>query len=189
MIDKSRALTLLGSGLGPSEVATTLGCDASYISQLLMEDDFRIKVLALRVENLQAATQRDRKIDGLEDEILEKLADNIKWMTKTNDMLRAFAIINAAKRRGAVNAGALTLNQTIVAIQLPPAARREFVTNAQGEVVQVDDKPTLTMPLQNLLRSRLQKQISASGEVKEIESEGSAVETAARTSKGEKAAA
>lgn len=185
MIDKSRALTLLGSGLGPSEVSTTLGCDPSYISQLLMDDDFRIKVLALRVENLQAATQRDRKIDSLEDEVIEKLEENLKYMTKTTDMLRAFAIINAAKRRGAQAAGDLTLNQTIVAIQLPPAARREFITNAQGEVVQVDNKPTLTMPLQNLLRSRLVKQLPA----KEQESEGGAVEASARSSEGEKAAA
>jgi len=191
MIDKSRALTLLGSGLGPTEVGTTLGCDPSYVSQLLMDDGFRTQVLALRIENLQAATQRDRKIDKLEDEVLEKLADNIRWMTKTNDIIRAFAIINAAKRRGAVTGGDLTVNQTIVAISLPPAARREFITNQQGEVVQVGDKTTLTMPLQNLLRDRLKKQIP---EKVSSEREGSTYEQAAtdatvNSPQGEKAAA
>lgn len=188
MIDKSRALTLLGSGLGPTEVGTTLGCDPSYVSQLLMDDSFRTQVLALRIENLQAATQRDRKIDKLEDEVLEKLEDNIKWMTKTNDIIRAFAIINAAKRRGAVTGGDLTVHQTIVAISLPPAARREFITNQQGEVVQVGDKTTLTMPLQNLLRDRLRKQITSE---KPSEPEGRTYEQAAtdNSPKGEKAAA
>jgi hypothetical protein len=162
MIDKSRALQLLGTGLGPTEVSTTLGCDPSYISQLLMEDEFRTQVLSLRMQHLQQASARDQKIDSLEDDVLEKLQENIKYMTKTTDIMRAFAIINNAKRRGARSSAAINITQQIVQLTLPEAARVAFTTNATGEVVQIDDRPTITMPLQTLLKDRLRKQIGSS---------------------------
>lgn len=157
MIDANRVKILLGDGLGPTAVAQTLGCDPSYISQFLMDDTFRQEVLALRIQNMQAATRRDREIDSIEDELIEKLKENIKYMTKTNDIIRAFQILNAAKRRGAVTSGDITQNNTVVAIVLPPAARQKFTTNEQGEVVQVGEQVTTTMPLQNLLKQRLLK--------------------------------
>lgn len=161
MIDRNRALLLLGSGLGPTDVATTLGCDPSYISQMLMEDEFRQEVLAERIKSLTAQTQRDQKIDSIEDQLIGKLVDAIPTMFKTRDILAAFHILNSAKRRGAsVAGGSLTINQNIVSINLPPAARQHFFPkmNAQGEVVQVGDQITQTKPLQQLMQERLQLQ-------------------------------
>jgi hypothetical protein len=156
MIDKERGLQLLGSGLKPVDVATTLGCDPSFISQWLMDDAFRQQVLALRIQNLQANTIRDKRIDTIEDELIERLQENIKWMTKPRDILMAFNIVNAAKRRGAHTSGELSLTQNIVTINLPPTARNFFFpkTNAQGEVIQVGEQVTITKPLQALMQER-----------------------------------
>lgn len=157
MIDKERALALLGTGIGPTEVSVTLGCDPSYISQLLMDEDFRGRVLAKRMEHLQAATKRDEVINSIEDDLLLKLKDSMCFLVKTQDILRAFAILNNAKRRGASSVAPVNIQQTVVQLQLPPAARRIFTTNHSGEVVQVDNKSTLTMPLQTLLKDRIKK--------------------------------
>ena len=52
MIDKERAKKLLGSGVQAEIVAATLGCEPSYISQLLSDDHFREEVIALRMATL-----------------------------------------------------------------------------------------------------------------------------------------
>lgn len=170
MIDKERAKKLLGSNLGPTDVGQALGCDPSYISQLLMDDGFRAEVLALRMEALQAQTTRDRNIDKIEDKLIEKLEENIPYLVKTTDILRAFAILNGAKRRGAAAGGDINFNTKIVQISLPEAARRAFIptVNGQGEVVQVGEEVTTTMPLAQLLASRLKNRIAAAQETEII---------------------
>lgn len=157
MIDKDKALQLLGTGLGPTEVSTTLGCDPSYISQLLMDEGFRSEVLTLRMQHLQASTRRDKEIDSIEDELLVKVRENLPYLVKWADIVRAFAIVNSAKRRGAQSAGNINVTQQIVNISLPEAARRVFTTNHEGVVVQVDEQVTTTMPLQTLLRDRIKQ--------------------------------
>lgn len=159
MIDQERALQLLGAGLKPADVSVTLGCDPSFISQLLMDDGFRQQVLALRIENLQAQTIRDRNIDTIEDELIVKLHDSIKYMIKPRDILMAFNIVNAAKRRGAASSGGdINLTQQVVTINLPPAAKEHFFPriNAQGEVVAVGQQVTVTKSLQQLMHERTQ---------------------------------
>jgi hypothetical protein len=163
MIDRERGLKLLGSGLGPVDVAKAIGCDPSLVSQWLAEDSFRSQVLALRMESLQLQTQRDKAIDGIEDTLIEKLRDSVQWLLKPKDILAAFAILNAAKRRGAATGGDLNLTMNVVAITMPAAAKRVYFpeTNSQGEVVSVDGEVTTTMPLTDLMRSRTAKMLSA----------------------------
>lgn len=191
MIDKDRGLKLLGSGLGPTDVATALGCDPSFISQWLMDDAFRAQVLAMRMESLQQQTIRDRKIDSLEDELLEKLADNIKWFTKPRDMLTAFHIINAAKRRGAQTAGEISLTQNVVRISLPPVARDFYFPkmNASGEVVQVGDQVTTTATLQSLVSSRLKERKLAATDAQEVPNAATEETGAGPEAEGRKSAA
>jgi hypothetical protein len=167
MIDKNRMLALLGAGLGPTEVATTLGCDQSYVSQQLMDEDFRSQVLAKRVEHLQAATERDKKINAIEDDLIDKLKDSVPYMTKSQDILKAFFILNRAQRRGASQGSAINITQNVVQLQLPPAARRMFTTSHTGEVVEVDSKSTITKSLNELMRERSKNSPQTFGEDRE----------------------
>lgn len=157
MIDQKRAVQLLGNGLGPTEVGTALGCDPSFISQLLMDEVIRQEVMVLRMQNLQASTERDLKIDDLEDIMLKKLKELVPYMTNVREMLAAFNIFNAAKRRGARAAGEIDGGQKIVALVLPPAARLVFTTNTAGEVVDVGGQVTITKPLAQLMQERTLK--------------------------------
>jgi hypothetical protein len=167
MIDKAKGLQLLGAGLGPVDVGKALGCDPSFVSQWLMEEDFRQQVLVLRIQSLQASTERDKRIDAIEDTLIEKLKDAMPYMVKTREILQAFAVLNGAKRRGAQVTGDLNLTQNIVQITLPETARKTYfpTVNAQGEVVQVGDRVTVTKPLNALLEERLKKRIENTEDV------------------------
>lgn len=154
MVDKERAKKLLGSGVQAELVAVTLGCDPSYISQLMADESFRNEVVGLRVAALTANQSRDEVIDGVEDVLLEKIVASIDFITKPRELLSAFNIINKAQRRG-VGAGnqAAIQNTVIVGLMLPNVVQQRFVTNNQGEVIEVDGKTLVTMPPAQLLRN------------------------------------
>lgn len=186
MIDKERGLQLLGSGLGPTDVATALGCDPSFVSQWLMDESFRAQVLALRIESLQSQTKRDSRINGIEDALIEKLQESVQWLTKPRDILMAFQILNNAKRRGAATSGQINLTQNVVTINLPPKAREFYFpkTNAQGEVVQVGDRVTVTKSLSALMQERMQKRIESAQDAEVINANPSEGSSSAGTGNG-----
>lgn len=152
-VDKERAKKLLGSGVQAELVAATLGCEASYISQLLSDDQFREQVISLRVQALSAATERDNEIDSLEDVLLGKLKDSIDYILKPREILAAFNVINNAKRRGAGVGQNTVQNNVVVNLTLPTIVQQRFVTNTNGEVIEVDGRTTVTMPPAQLLKN------------------------------------
>src|SRR3989442_56905 len=97
---ESRALSLLGQGLGPEIVAAAVGASVSRISQLLSAPEFSAQVAELRYENLAKHNTRDNAYDSLEDTLIEKLKDCLPYMMRPMEILKAIQVINAAKRRG-----------------------------------------------------------------------------------------
>lgn len=151
-VDKERMKKLLGAGVSGELVAATLGCDASYVSQCLADEVFRDEVISLRVAALTATTERDAKIDGIEDSLLEKIIESVDYITKPRELISAFNVINAAKRRG-VGVGQNTVqNNVVVNLILPTVVQQKFTTNSVGEVVEVDGKTTITMSPAQLLK-------------------------------------
>lgn len=157
LISEDRARALLGSGLSNAEVASAVGCEPSYISQLMANDDFRAAVTELRVKNLTAATERDGKIDGLEDRALGKMEEMIDWITKPTDMARVFMTLNTAKRRGTAPKDNLIINNQIVNLTLPALALQKLTMNNQGEVIGIEDRPMITMQPERLLRTLIEQ--------------------------------
>ena len=156
MIQQDRVIQLLGSGLSAEVVATAVGCEPSYISQLLADDEFAKKVSELRIQNLQAATKRDNKWDEIEDKLLDKLKDSVEYIMKPREILAALATVNSAKRRGATAQESLTINNTVVNLTLPQKAVHNFVVNQTNQVIGVNDQSLLTMPSMNV-KSLLQQ--------------------------------
>ena len=163
MIDKERAKKLLGSGVQAELVAATLGCEASYISQLLSDEHFREEVIALRVATLTAATERDNKIDDIEDELLRKIQESVDYIVKPRELIAAFNVINNAKRRGAGVGQSAVQNNVVVQLTLPTVIQHRFVTNSQGEVVEVDGKTTVTMPPAQMLKQLADRKEQTNG--------------------------
>lgn len=152
-LDKNRIKELLGSGLSNDLVATTVGCDHSYISQLMADEQFHNEVVELRAASLTANTKRDRAIDNIEDKIVEKLSDSLDMIFKPRDLLSAFAIVNKAVRRGVPAREGLVVNQQVINLTIPQAVIKNFSLNSLGEVVAVEGQTMVTMPAKTLLKN------------------------------------
>lgn len=150
---EDRALALLGQGVPPTAVANALGVDVSRISQLLSQDDFAAKVVERKFEQLSKFNERDTAIDGLEDKLLEKMRDCLPFMTRPMEILKAFSVLNAAKRRGAVAASdSLASKQTIIQLNIPQIIIDKFTSNVHNQVVQIGQQSLLTIPSGQLLK-------------------------------------
>jgi hypothetical protein len=150
-----RILELLGSGLSPEIVATAAGVTPSYISQLLSEESFATEVTALRFKSLQSATERDNKYDSLEERLLDKMADLLPTMYKSHEVLKALAVVNAAKRRGAAAPEQTTINNTVINLALPKHLISAFKVDINNQVVEAsigaETQTLVTMPSASLL--------------------------------------
>jgi hypothetical protein len=150
---QGKILEMLGAGLAPEIVATAAGVTPSYISQMLSQEEFATAVTALRFENLQAATARDRKYDDLEDALITKLQDVLPMMYKPHEILNALRVINNATRRGAAAPENVTINNTVVNLNIPAPILQRFTKDANNQVVEAGAQALVTMPSGQLLKT------------------------------------
>lgn len=148
----SRAITLLGSGVSPEQVAAAIGVTSSRISQLLGDPEFTARVAELRFETLQKHNLRDSQYDTLEDSLISKLSDLLPLMMRPMEVLKAIQIINAAKRRGVSSPEQVINQQTVVNITLPTKAVTKFVTNINNQVIQAGEQQLLTIQSGTLMK-------------------------------------
>lgn len=145
-----RALTLLGQGIAPAQVAAALGVTESYISQLVSDEQFAARVAELRYESLQKHNARDNAYDAMEDKLLERMEDLLPLMHRPMEILKAIQVINAAKRRGQSAPENITNKQTVIPLILPVQIINSFKVNPQGQVVEVGKQPLLTIQSGNM---------------------------------------
>lgn len=149
---KDRALELLGAGVSQEAVASALGVTASYVSQLMADKDFALKVAEMRFEQLHQHTVRDNKYDTIEDKLLIRMEQALPLMIKPNEILRAIQVVNAAKRRGS-QAQELPVGQHAqVVLNMPIKLVQKFTTNILNQVIAVEGRDLITIPPQELLK-------------------------------------
>lgn len=149
---EERALTLLGQGVPPSAVANALGVDISRISQLLGQDDFAAKVVEKKFESLSKNNERDVQIDSLEDALLKKLENCLPFMTRPMEILKAFTVLNSAKRRGHFVQEDLTQKQNIIQLNIPQVIVNKFQTNINNQVIKVGQQTLVTIPSNQMFK-------------------------------------
>lgn len=153
----SRIKSLLGRGLSGNIVASSVGCDPSYISQLMENEDFKREVLELRARGAEGAIERDGKWDSLEQKALSKMEEILPMVMRPADIIRIAQIANAAKRTARELANGGDTAGDVVKITLPASATVYLQMNAQSQVVQIDDRSTAPLPtshLQKMLTDR-----------------------------------
>lgn len=148
---QDRALALLGSGVLPEQVASALGVEASYISQLLSDESFAAKVVDIRYRTLSAHNERDGKYDSLEDKLLAKLEKSLGLIFKPEVLLKALAVVNSAKRRGQSAPDQVVNQQTIVKLLMPTQIVNNFTTNINNQVIKAGDQDLTTIQSGHLL--------------------------------------
>ncbi len=154
---ESRAIALLGQGLGAETVAATVGVSVSRISQLISDPVFMEEVASLRFKNLQKHNDRDSAYDSMEDTLVEKLRDLLPMMFRPMEVLKAISVINAAKRRGHSNPDMVLNQQTVVSINLPKQLINKYTVNVNNQVISAGDQELLTMQsgsLQSMISAR-----------------------------------
>lgn len=142
---ESRALALLGQGLGPEIVASAIGVSVSRISQLLSDPQFLSRVSELRFANLAKHNTRDAAYDSMEDALIDKLKDCLPFMMRPMEILKAISVINQAKRRGSSAPEAITSQQTVVQLVMPTQILQNFTTNIQNQVVKAGTQELVTV--------------------------------------------
>lgn len=147
---QGRICKLLGQGIEAHRVASAVGVDASYISQLLSDDAFKERVQELKLANLTESTERDRRYDKLEDKLLAKIEQDVDnnplAFKSTTEKVRNLVAINGLKRRGANGDNMVnTVNNTVVQLMLPTQLMQRYIKDVNNQIVQAGDKNLLTM--------------------------------------------
>lgn len=142
---ESRALDLLGQGLSPEVVASALGVSPSRISQLISDPEFFSQVADLRYKSLARHNARDSKADAIEDQILDKLKDCLAWVTDPMKLVKAYQVLNAAKRRGSSTPEHITSQQTVINLVLPTQILQNFTVNSSNQVVKTGQQDLITV--------------------------------------------
>ena len=150
---EEKALALLGSGVQAEHVAAALGVTPSRISQLLSDEVFALKVATMRYENLRKHNERDGAIDGIEDQLIAKLKASMPLMIKPDTIIRAFNVVNAAKRRGSSSPEQTVNQQNIINLTLPTQIIQQFVKNTDNQVIKAGEQELITMSSNTLLNN------------------------------------
>lgn len=147
---KERIIEMLGKGIPAVQVAGAVGCDESYISQLLSDEAISLQVQELRAENFSNYIAQDKILDEAEAKALEKVAHLVQFITKPTEAARAYQILNAAKRRTVDQVNQQQAVAQTVALELPAAARVRLTLTSDRQVVEIEGRPMITMPAKNL---------------------------------------
>ena len=141
-----RIKNLLGSGLRPEVVATAVGCDASYISQLMSDENFREQVVELKTKALLADKLRDQEWDDIEAALLTKFKTVLPLMMQPGMIMKALEVANRAKRRGVSAQESTIVNNTVVNLNFPQERVVQFQKNTKNEIIEVEDRTIATLP-------------------------------------------
>lgn len=146
MLD-TRALKLLGSGLTAVVVASAVGTNESYISQLVSVPEFAAEVAKLRSINTQKYIDLDGKYDSVEEKLVKKLEDLLPLMMRPMEILRAIQVINGAKRKTNTvlgEGGNNNIGAQVVQLTLPSVIVQKFTVNISNQVVTAGSQTLVT---------------------------------------------
>ena len=153
MADIERIKKLLVHIPDHTRVAHLAGVDVSYISQLMADEVFKEAVMAERIMAGEAKVRMDDSADSIEQLLLDKLKRALPMMVKPMEILRAYEVINKAKRK--VDTGSMGSSAeggTVLSLRIPKHTALRFRMDTKGEVIEVEGKPLVTMPSTGLLK-------------------------------------
>lgn len=142
---ESRAIEMLGKGMPPVVVATTLGVSESRISQLMADEGIAEEIRTLRYNRASKLNERDEKADVIEDKLLDQLGAAIPMLMRPMEIARTLSMVNAMKRRGIASVDSGGERSAIVTITMPKKITQQFTTNINNQVIQAGTQELLTI--------------------------------------------
>ena len=147
---RDKIIDMLGRGIPAVQVASAVGCDDSYISQLMGDENIAAQVQQLRAEHFSEYVEQDKKVDSAEAAALAKVESLIPFITRPAEAVRVYSVLNAAKRRTADHASANQAPAQTVSLELPEAARVRFTLTPDRQVIEIEGRSLTTMPARTL---------------------------------------
>lgn len=157
---RERIIEMLGKGIPAVQVASAVGCDDSYISQLLSDEAVATRVQELKAANFSAYIEQDQKVDDAEAAALQKVSDLLPYITRPAEAVRVFAVLNAAKRRTQETANQAQAVAQTVQLDLPEAVRVRLTVTHDKQVIEIEGRSMTTMPAKSLA-ARLEQRNAA----------------------------
>jgi hypothetical protein len=147
---RDKIIEMLGKGIPATQVASAVGCDDSYISQLMAEEGVEARVIELKAAHFSQYVEQDQKLDDAEAQALEKVAQLVPFITRPAEAVRVYGVLNAAKRRTVDTANAAGVVAQTVHLELPEAARVRFTITSDKQVIEIEGRSMTTMPAKSL---------------------------------------
>ena len=157
---REKIIEMLGKGIPATQVASAVGCEDSYISQLLSEPGVTEEVTSLKATHFSKYLEQDGKADDAEAMALKKLTSLIPFITRPAEAARAYAVLNAAKRKTVDNVASALPVQAVVSLELPAATRVRFTVTHDKQVIEVEGRSMTTMPAANMAQKLAQRHAS-----------------------------
>lgn len=185
---ETQAINLLGKGYSQEVVANAIGVDASRISQLLQNAEFRRQVNEQKLKNLQEVSKFDELYDSMELTLAKKLEKAIVNLYKPSDIIKAVTQLNALKRRSPAAPLVDTSNENsrTVNLQIPVFIAAKFTANVNNQIIEVNDASGRNQELLTIQAGRLQ---SLAAQVKSTAETNKAITSEAQHASNNKAIA
>lgn len=153
MVPKEKVVSLLGSGVSIKQVAQAVGCDISYISQLLEDETIAAEVAELRTAGVVKYKELDNTYDEIEQTLQNRLKEVAPMIMKPDQIIRALQFVNGAKRKSNsavetdIDAG------QIVKLSLPQVTINNYKITMNGAMVEVGGRSLTPMPSADLMKT------------------------------------
>lgn len=157
---RDKIIEMLGKGISATQVASAVGCDDSYISQLLSEEGVTEQVTNLKADHFSRYVEQDQIADDAEAEALAKVASLIPFITRPAEAVRVYSVLNAAKRRTVDSLNQANAVAQTITLDLPESSRVRFTITPDKQVVEIEGRSMTTMPAKSLA-ARLEQRNAA----------------------------
>lgn len=138
---KNQALALIAQNIPQHQVASTLGVEESYVSQIASDEENQEELERLRLQ-YKATAEKVERFDELLEKTEEVYLENIAKrapLANLQQSLQAFRVLTGARRRRETTQAPAGVNAAIsVNITMPVQVLPAYVKNAQNEIVEVN---------------------------------------------------
>ena len=154
---RERIIELLGHGISHSAVAAAVGCEPSYVTQLVDEEGIAEQITEKKLHRLEQSAEVDSDIDDLEKMALNRMRQLLPFITRPMDAARVFQTLNSAKKKTPEIVTGDRPTAPVVQLNIPVNVAVQFKLSSDQQVVEVDGRSMSTLPssaLNTKLRER-----------------------------------
>lgn len=155
---KDRIIELAGNGTPSVAIASVLGCDPSYVSQVLGEEQAAAQVAEMRAAKAVKRQEHDEGIEAAEKIALQRIHALIPFETNIVRAAKVFQVLNGAKKTTDLSNNTTPQAGAIVTLSLPAAAHVHFKLTSDSQVIEIEGRSMVPMQSHQVAKQLRQMQ-------------------------------